>query len=177
MMRLRALIMIEFLDNDWNHQINSIKMIHRQIKMCEWSQHVLYRRADHMTSFEYNSSRMIIIFATVLSLIHGSRLLDIMSSHTSWHDHDSFVSIVELFENHVRLLRRSWIDEKRHLRYRTDSKIDETTKKKWSERWDNVQSINKKLEIMRRSSACRTHNCRILMNWRKNELLTTVCLI
>jgi hypothetical protein len=51
-MRLRALIMIEFLDTDWNHQINSIKMIHRQIKMCEWFEHVLYRKTDHMTSFE-----------------------------------------------------------------------------------------------------------------------------
>jgi hypothetical protein len=51
-MRLRALIMIEFFDNDWNHQINSIKMIHRQIKICEWSELVLYRKTDHMTSFE-----------------------------------------------------------------------------------------------------------------------------
>jgi hypothetical protein len=50
-MRLRAL-MIEFFDNDWSHQINLIKMIHRQIKMCEWSKHVLYRKTDHMTSFE-----------------------------------------------------------------------------------------------------------------------------
>jgi hypothetical protein len=74
-MRLRALIMIEFLDNDWSHQINWIKMIHRQIKMCEWSEHVLYRRIDHMTSFEYNSSRIIIIFAIVLSLIHDFRIL------------------------------------------------------------------------------------------------------
>jgi hypothetical protein len=44
--------MIEFLDNDWSHQINSIKMIHRQIKMYGWSEHVLYRKIDHMTSFE-----------------------------------------------------------------------------------------------------------------------------
>ncbi len=44
-------------------------------------------------------------------------------------DHDSFVSIVELLQNHVRLLRRSWIDDKSHLRYRIDSKIDETTKR------------------------------------------------
>jgi hypothetical protein len=43
--------------------------------------------------------------------------------------HDSFVSIVELLQNHVRFLRRSWIDDKKHLRYRIDSKIDETTKK------------------------------------------------
>jgi hypothetical protein len=48
-MRLRALIIIEFLDNDWNHQINSIKIIHCQIKICEWSELVLYRRTDHMT--------------------------------------------------------------------------------------------------------------------------------
>jgi hypothetical protein len=59
-------------------------MIHRQIKMCEWSEHVLYRRTDHMTSFEYNSSRMIIIFAIVLSLIHGFRILSIMNNHISW---------------------------------------------------------------------------------------------
>jgi hypothetical protein len=91
-MRLRALIMIEFLDNYWSHQINSIKMIHRQIKMCEWFEHVLYRRTDHMTSFEYNSSRMIIIFATVLLLIHGSRTLSIMGSHTSWHLHSLLFS-------------------------------------------------------------------------------------
>jgi hypothetical protein len=67
--------MIEFLDNDWNHQINSIKMIHRQIKICEWFEHVLYRKTDHMTFFEYNSSRIIIIFAIVLSLIHDFRNL------------------------------------------------------------------------------------------------------
>jgi hypothetical protein len=73
-MRLRALIMIEFLDNDW-HQINSIKMIHRQIKMCEWFEHVLYRKTDYMTSLEYNSSRIIIIFAIVLSLMHDFRNL------------------------------------------------------------------------------------------------------
>jgi hypothetical protein len=85
MMRLRVLIMIEFLDNDWSHQINSIKMIHRQIKMCEWFKHVLYRRTDHMTSFEYNSSRIVIIFANVLSLIHDFRTLSIMGSHISWH--------------------------------------------------------------------------------------------
>jgi hypothetical protein len=85
MMRLRVLIMIEFLDNDWSHQINSIKMIHRQIKMCKWSELVLYRKTDHMTSFEYNSSRMIIIFAIVLSLIHDFRILSIMNSHISWH--------------------------------------------------------------------------------------------
>jgi hypothetical protein len=30
----------------WNHQINSIKMIHRRIKMCEWSEHVSYRKID-----------------------------------------------------------------------------------------------------------------------------------
>jgi hypothetical protein len=74
-MKLRVSIMIEFLDNDWNHQINSIKMIHRQIKMCEWSEHVLYCKTDHMTSFEYNFSRIIIIFAIVLSLIHDFRIL------------------------------------------------------------------------------------------------------
>jgi hypothetical protein len=53
-MRLRALIMIKFFDNDWSHQINSIKMIHRQIKMCESFEHVLYRKIDYMTSFDYN---------------------------------------------------------------------------------------------------------------------------
>jgi hypothetical protein len=83
-MSLRVLIMIEFLDNDWSHQINSIKMIHRQIKMCKWSELVLYRRTNYITFFEYNSSRMIIIFAIVLSLIHGFRILSIMSSHISW---------------------------------------------------------------------------------------------
>jgi hypothetical protein len=84
-MILRALIMIEFLDNDWSPQINSLKMIHRQIKMCEWSEHELYRRIDHMTFFEYNSSQIIIIFAIVLSLIHDFRILNIMSNHISWH--------------------------------------------------------------------------------------------
>jgi hypothetical protein len=72
-MRLRALIMIEFFDNDWNHQINLIKMIHRWIKMCKWSEHMLYRKTDHMTFFEYNSSRIIIIFAIILLLIHDFR--------------------------------------------------------------------------------------------------------
>ncbi len=47
----------------------------------------MYRRIDHMTSFEYNSSRIIIIFAIVLSLIHDFRTLNIMSSHISWHNH------------------------------------------------------------------------------------------
>jgi hypothetical protein len=87
--------MIEFLDNDWNHQIISIKMIHRQIKMCEWSELVLYRRTNHMTFFQYYSSRMIIIFAIVLSLIHDSRTLSIMSSHTSW-QFDKKLQAVEL---------------------------------------------------------------------------------
>jgi hypothetical protein len=54
---------------------------------------------------------------------------DIIAFDYRLDDHDSLVSIVEFFENHVRLLRRSWIDEKRHLRYRINSKIDETTKK------------------------------------------------
>jgi hypothetical protein len=94
MMRLRALIMIEFLDNNWSHQINSIKMIHRQIKMCEWSELVLYRRADHMTFFEYNSSRTIIIFAIVLSLVHDFRILSIMSSHTSWHKTHAWFKVI-----------------------------------------------------------------------------------
>jgi hypothetical protein len=85
MMRLRVLIMIEFCDNDWNHQINSIKMIHRQIKMYEWYKHVLYRKINYMTSFKCNSSRKIIIFAIILSLIHDFRILNIMSSHISWH--------------------------------------------------------------------------------------------
>jgi hypothetical protein len=58
-------------------------MIHRQIKMCEWSEHVLYRRIDHITSFEYNSSRIIIIFAIVLSLIHHFCILSIISNHIS----------------------------------------------------------------------------------------------
>jgi hypothetical protein len=92
-MKLRALIMIEFLDNDWSHQINSIKMIHRQIKICECSEHVLYRKIDHMTSFEYNSSRMIIIFAIVLLLIHDFRILNIMSSHISWHILSTFKDV------------------------------------------------------------------------------------
>jgi hypothetical protein len=85
MMRLRALKMIEFLDNDWSHQISSIKMIHRQIKLCEWSELVLYCKADHMTFFEYNSSQMIIIFAIILSLIHDFRILSTMSNYISWH--------------------------------------------------------------------------------------------
>ncbi len=46
-------------------------------------------------------------------------------------DHDSFISVVEFLENQVRL-RDCWIDDERHLRYRIDSKIDETTKNKWS---------------------------------------------
>ncbi len=49
-------------------------------------------------------------------------------------DHDSFISVVELFENQVRL-RECWIDSEKHLRYRIDSKIDETTKNKWSKEW------------------------------------------
>jgi hypothetical protein len=73
MMRLRALIMIEFFNNDWNHQINVIKMIYRQIKLCEWFEHVLYRKTDYMIFFEYNSLRIIIISAIVLSLIHDFR--------------------------------------------------------------------------------------------------------
>jgi hypothetical protein len=60
-------------------------MIHRQIKKCEWSEHVLYRKTDHMTFFEYNSSRIIIIFAIVLSLILDFRILNIMNNHISWH--------------------------------------------------------------------------------------------
>jgi hypothetical protein len=83
-MRLRVLIMIEFFYDDWNHQINLIKMIHRQIKMCEWSELVLYRKIDYMTFFEYNSSRIIIIFAIVLSLIHDFHILNIMNNHISW---------------------------------------------------------------------------------------------
>jgi hypothetical protein len=55
--------------------------------------------------------------------------LDIITLDHRLDDHDSFVSIIELFKNHVRLRRqRCWIDEKRYLRYRIDSKIDETTK-------------------------------------------------
>jgi hypothetical protein len=42
-------------------------MIHRRIKMYEWSEHVSYRKIDF---FKYNSSVMIIISAIVLSLIH-----------------------------------------------------------------------------------------------------------
>jgi hypothetical protein len=82
-MKLCVLIMIELFNNDWNHSINLIKMIHRQIKMCEWSEHVLYRRTNYMTSFEYNSSRIVIIFAIVLLLIHDFRILNIMCSHIS----------------------------------------------------------------------------------------------
>jgi hypothetical protein len=59
-------------------------MIYRQIKMCKWFEHVMYRKIDHMTSFEYNSSRMIIIFAIVWLLIHDVCILSIMSSHISW---------------------------------------------------------------------------------------------
>jgi hypothetical protein len=62
-----------------------------------------------------------------LDQIHIS--FDIIISDHRLDDHDSFVSIVELFQNHVRLLRRSWIDDKRHLRYRIDSKIDRATKR------------------------------------------------
>ncbi len=55
-------------------------------------------------------------------------------------DHDSFISVVELFKNQIRL-RDCWIDDERHLRYRTDSKIDETTKNKnEAKKWDS--SIN-----------------------------------
>ncbi len=46
-------------------------------------------------------------------------------------DHDSLILIVELFKNQIRL-RDWWINDEKHLRYRTDSKIDETTKNKWS---------------------------------------------
>jgi hypothetical protein len=74
-MRLRALIMIEFFDNDSSHQINLVKMIHRQIKMRVWFEHLLYRKINHMTSFEYNSSRIIVIFAIVLSITHDFRIL------------------------------------------------------------------------------------------------------
>jgi hypothetical protein len=62
-----------------------------------------------------------------LDQIHIS--LDIITFDHRLDDHDSFVSIVELFQNHVRFLRRSWIDDKRHLRYRINSKIDRTTKR------------------------------------------------
>jgi hypothetical protein len=100
-----------------------------------------------------------------LDQIHIS--FDIITLDYRLDDHDSFVSIVEFLKNHVRLWRRCWIDEKRHLRYRIDSKIDQTTKMKWSEKmkrnWDNDQSINKRLWVIERSSACRTHNCRILL--------------
>jgi hypothetical protein len=59
---------------------------------------------------------------------------------------------VKLLKNHIRL-ERSWIDDKRHLRYRIDSKIDKWDNKdeeKWkSEKtWDSVQSINKRLRII-----------------------------
>jgi hypothetical protein len=73
-MILRALIMIEFFDNDWDHQINLMKMIHCQIKICEWFEHVSYRKTDHITFFEYNSSQIFIISAIVLSLIHDFRI-------------------------------------------------------------------------------------------------------
>jgi hypothetical protein len=53
------------------------------------------------------------------------------SSRKKIDDHDLFVLIVEFFKNHVRLWRRRcWIDEKRHFRYRTDSRINETIKMK-----------------------------------------------
>jgi hypothetical protein len=68
--------------------------------------------------------------------------LDIITLDHRLDDHDSFVSVVELLKNHVRLWRRHcWIDEKRHLRYRIDSKIDETTKMKWSERWKRIETV------------------------------------
>jgi hypothetical protein len=57
--------------------------------------------------------------------------LDIIAFNYCFDDHDSFVSIVELFKNQIRL-RDCWIDDERHLRYRIDSKNDETTKNKWS---------------------------------------------
>jgi hypothetical protein len=63
----------------------------------------------------------------VFNQIHIS--FNIITSDHRLDDHDSFISVVELLQNHVRLLRRSWISDKRHLRYRTDSKIDETTKR------------------------------------------------
>ncbi len=78
-------------------------------------------------------------------------------------DHNSLISVIEFFENEIRL-RHCWIDDERHLRYRTDSKIDETTKNKMKRKDETViQSINKRLWVMRRSSACRAHNCRILL--------------
>ncbi len=59
--KLHALIMIKFFDNDENYQINSIKIIHRQIKMCEEFEFVLYCKINYITFFEYNSSRMIML--------------------------------------------------------------------------------------------------------------------
>jgi hypothetical protein len=58
-------------------------MIHRQNKMCEGFKLELYRKIDHMTFFEYNSSRMIIILTIILSLIHEFRVFNIMINHIS----------------------------------------------------------------------------------------------
>jgi hypothetical protein len=61
--------------------------------MCEWFELVLYRKIDHMTFFEYNSSRIIIIFAIILSLIHDFRIFNIMNNHISWNIFSTFKNV------------------------------------------------------------------------------------
>ncbi len=63
--------------------------------------------------------------------------LDIIAFSHRLDDHDSFVSIVELFKNKIRL-RNCWIDDEKHFRYRIDSKIDETTKNKMKRKDETI---------------------------------------
>jgi hypothetical protein len=52
---------------------------------------MLYCKTDYMTFFEYNSSRMIIIFAFVLSLMHDFRILNFMNNY-----HDILLSTLTM---------------------------------------------------------------------------------
>ncbi len=104
----------------FSHNREITLLVDRQIS--EIRRIEFYREKDRKIEFNKFCKldlRQIHIFLNIITFDHR---LD---------DHDSFISVVEFFENQVRL-RDCWINDERHFRYRIDSKIDETTKNKWS---------------------------------------------
>jgi hypothetical protein len=104
----------------FSHNREITLLVDRQISRTDRIE--FYREKDRKIEF-YKFCRF------DLDQIHIS--FDIISFDHRLDDHDSFVSVVEFLENQVDL-RDRWIDDEKHFRSRTDSKIDETTKNKWS---------------------------------------------
>ncbi len=61
-------------------------------------------------------------------------------------------------------MRRSWIDDKRHLRYRINSKIKKQQRWNEAKKFETmIRSINKKFWIIEKLNVNRAHNCWILL--------------